>query len=48
VAEEYCGAITQANGRCSYDISDWSVLEFGFEVDSLVYTHVVGHVCTQF
>jgi len=44
VAEEYCWAITQAAGRSCGGRSDSSVLGFGFQLDSLVYSYVVEHV----
>jgi hypothetical protein len=48
VAEEYCWAITQAAVKscCSRLVA--SVLEFGFELDSLVYAYIVDDVYTEF
>jgi hypothetical protein len=48
VAEEYCWAITQAEGRSCYGRSGFSVLEFGFQMDSLVYAYVADHMYTQY
>jgi hypothetical protein len=39
VEEEYCWAITQAEGLSGCDPSDSSVMEFGFKLDFLI------HVC---
>jgi hypothetical protein len=48
VAEESYWAITQAVGRSRYGRSDSGVLQFGFKMTSLVYTHIVEHVSTVF
>jgi hypothetical protein len=46
--EEYYWAITQAAGRSCCGLTGAIVLEFGFEVSSLVDTCIVDHVYTQF
>jgi hypothetical protein len=48
VAKEYCWAITEVVGlsRCGRSVS--RVLEFGFHLDSHVYTNIVDHMHTQF
>ena len=43
-----CWAVTQAVGRSSYSRSGSGVLEFGFNLDSLVHTYIVNHIYTQF
>jgi hypothetical protein len=48
MAEEYCWAITQAAGRSSCGPSSSSVLKFGFQLDSLVYTYTAEHMHTEF
>ena len=48
VVEEYCWAVTQASGLSCCELSGSSVMECGFEPDSLVYTYVVNHMCSQF
>jgi len=40
LAEEYCWAITQAAGRSCCGRSGSSVLEFGYQLDSLVCTYI--------
>jgi hypothetical protein len=47
VAEEYCWAITLATGRSCCCRSGSSVLDFGFQLDSLVYTYTFHHVRIQ-
>jgi hypothetical protein len=44
LTEEYCWAITQAAARSCCIRSDFSVLEFGFKLHSLVHTYVVDHM----
>ena len=44
VAEKYCWAITQAAGRSYCGRSDSSLVQPGFQLDCLVYTHIVGHI----
>ena len=46
--EEYCRAITQGAERSYCGLSGYSVLDFGLHMDSLLYTNVVVHVCTEF
>jgi hypothetical protein len=48
VAEEYCWAITQAAERYCCGRSGSSESEFGCQLDSLVCTHTVDHMCTRF
>jgi hypothetical protein len=48
LAEEYFRAITQAAERSYCGRSGYSLLDFGLHMDSLLYTDVVVHVCTQF
>jgi hypothetical protein len=48
LVEEYCWAIIQAAGRSYCGRSGSRVLEFGFKLDSLVHTHIVDHMYTQF
>jgi hypothetical protein len=44
--EEYCWVMTCGRQSCC-SLQDFSELEFGFQVDSLVYTHTVDHTYTQ-
>jgi len=51
MAEEYCWVLTEGAGgeglsRCGRSDSD--VLEFGFQMASLVYTYTVEHDITRF
>ena len=48
VTEEYCWAMTQEAGRSCRGRSGSSVMEFGFELDSLVYTYIVDRMYTEF
>jgi hypothetical protein len=48
LTEEYCWALTQVAGLSRFGQTVSSVLEFGFEPDSVVYTYVVDRMCTQF
>ena len=48
VAEEYFWAITQASGLSCCERSGSSVMECGFEPDSLVYAYVVNRIGSQF
>jgi len=43
-AEEYCWATTQAPGRSLCGRSGSTVLESGFQSDSVVYAHVFDHL----
>ena len=47
VAEEYCWAITQAMGRSCCGRSGSSVLDFTFQLGSLLCTQTVDHMYTQ-
>ena len=47
VAEEFCWAITQAAGRSCCSRSGSCVLEFGFQLDSLVCTYIFDHTYAQ-
>ena len=44
MAVKYCWVITQAAGPSCCDVSSYSVLEFGFKLDSLLYTWCVQSV----
>jgi len=46
VAEEYCCAITLAAGLARCGRSGSTVLDFGFQVECLVYTYKVDHTHT--
>jgi hypothetical protein len=48
VAEEYCWAMTKTAGRSCCNLSGSSALEFGFQLDSLVYTYIVDHMHSKF
>ena len=48
MAEEYCWAITEAEGRSRYGRSGSIVLEFGFQLYIFLYTYAVNHLYTQF
>jgi len=48
MTEEYCWAITQAVERSCCHRSGSRVLEFGFQLDSLLYACVIDHVSFQF
>ena len=51
LAEEYCWAITQAEGWSCCGLSHFIVLEFEFQLDFIVYTDTIVHdiaTCTQF
>jgi hypothetical protein len=43
--EEYCGAITQVAKRSRCGQSGFSASEFGFQLDSLPSTHIIGRIC---
>ena len=47
VAEEYCWVISHAVGQSYHGQSGSSVFEFGFKLDSIVYTQTTGHTYTQ-
>jgi len=47
VEEEYCRAITQEAGQSCCGQSGSCVLEFGFQLDSLLYTNIFDHMYTQ-
>jgi len=47
MAEEYCWAITLAVSRSCCGQPDSSVLEFEFQLDTIVHTHTVEHMDTQ-
>ena len=47
VAEEYCWAITQTVGRSCCGRSGSGVLDFEFQLDSVVYTHTHTHTHTS-
>ena len=48
MAEEYCSVITLAVSRSCCGQPRSSVLEFGFQLDTIVHTHTVEHTDTQF
>lgn len=48
LVEEYCWATTQAAGRSYCGRPGSRVLVFGLKLDSLVHTHIVDHMYTQF
>jgi hypothetical protein len=47
MSKEHCWAITQAAGRSCCGRSGPSVLEFGLQLDSPIYSYTDDHVCTQ-
>lgn len=48
MAEEYCWVITLGVSRSCYGKPSSSVLEFGFKLDTILHTHTVEHMATQF
>jgi len=48
MAEKYCWVITQVVRQTCLGQSGYTVLEYGFQVDILVYTYVVDHMYTEF
>jgi hypothetical protein len=48
LAEEYCWAMVQAAGWAWYNESGSSVIESGFQLDPLLYTHVVDRLYSPF
>jgi len=48
MAEEYCWVITLAVSRLCCGQPGSSILEFGFQLDTIVYTHTVEHMDTHF
>ena len=47
VMEEYCRAITWALGWWCCGWSGFRVLEFGSQLDRLIYTHIIGHTYVE-
>jgi hypothetical protein len=47
VVEENCHAIMWAVGWSCCHWSGFRVLEFGFQLDCLVYTYIVDHMCVE-
>jgi len=45
--EEYCWAITLAEGRSCYGRSGYSVLEFGLQLESILCTHGLDNMSTE-
>lgn len=48
VAEDYWWTMTKEVGRSHCSLSGSSMLEFGFQLDSVAYTYIVEHIHTQF
>jgi hypothetical protein len=48
MAEEYCWVITLVVSRSCCGQPGSSVLEYGFQLDTIVHTHTVEHMDTQF
>jgi hypothetical protein len=48
VTEEYCWAITLAEGRSCCGRTGFSVLEFGRQLESIVCTHRLDNMSTEY